>query len=201
MHRFFLFGLLCVALLGCPPVGGGGDGGDDDDGAVEGSRVTLETTLGTVLVTVYVEESPVTADNFLQYIDDGFFDGADGDGRTTFHRVMPGFMAQGGGLRDDGTRKATRPAIENESGVTGLSNVRGTLSMARTEEPHSATSQFFINVADNEGLDFGSETNPDGYAVFGEVAGGMDVVDAIVTAPTAGTTPIDPIYIESATRD
>lgn len=140
--------LAFVPLLACPAAdrggSGGGGGGDDDDAAGEGARVTMETTLGTVLISVLEEESPVTADNFLQYVDDGFYDGSDGDGTTVFHRVIPGFMAQSGGLLETGARKTTRAPIQNESGVSGLLNTRGTLAMARTGDPHSATSQSVI---------------------------------------------------------
>jgi peptidyl-prolyl cis-trans isomerase A (cyclophilin A) len=163
-------------------------------------NVILVTTLGTIVLDLDEELAPITTENFLTYVEAGFYDGVDGDGATIFHRVIPGFMIQGGGLRQDMTSKPTNPPIVNESD-NGLSNLRGTIAMARTSDPDSATSQFFINVVDNTNLDV-----PPGYAVFGEVVEGMDVVDAIevVTTTTVGQyddVPVEPILIESATVD
>jgi peptidyl-prolyl cis-trans isomerase B (cyclophilin B) len=136
-------------------------------------RVRLETTLGNIVLELDPVHAPVTVKNFLTYVNDGFYDG------TIFHRVIDGFMIQGGGYTADFSRKQTRAPIKNEAD-NGLKNVRGSISMARTRDPHSASAQFFINVADNPALDY---TSPDargwGYAVFGHVIDGMDVVDAI----------------------
>jgi peptidyl-prolyl cis-trans isomerase A (cyclophilin A) len=161
--------------------------------AEEKSPVVLfKTTKGDIKIELDSAKAPITTDNFLAYTKEGFFNG------TIFHRVIPGFMVQGGGFDKDMKQKATKAPIKNESG-NGLSNKRGTLSMARTSDPNSATAQFFINVADNANLDQG-----DGYAVFGRVIEGMDVVDAIVAVPTTkrgghGDVPVDPVIIESAT--
>ncbi len=135
--------------------------------------------MGTLMIELFPEQSPVTVDNFLAYIADGFYDGTDGAGATIFHRVIPGFVIQGGGLTEDLAGKATMPPIVNEFETSGLTNDRGTLSMARTSDPDSATSQFFINLVDNAGLD----TLP-GYAVFAQVTEGMDIVDAIAAVET-----------------
>jgi len=141
--------------------------------AEQAPRVRLETTLGNIVLELDAHRAPVTVENFLGYVKDGFYDG------TIFHRVIGNFMIQGGGYTADFSRKETRPPIKNEAD-NGLKNVRGSVSMARTREPHSASSQFFINVVDNAFLDHKS---PDargwGYAVFGHVAEGMDVVDKI----------------------
>ena len=148
----------------------------DDPGSDGAARVRLTTTLGDIVVEMAEEEAPVTTANFLSYVDSGFFDGSDGAGATIFHRVIDGFMVQGGGFTADGTRKTTQSPIALEVG-TGLKNLRGTLAMARTNDPDSATSQFFINHVDNSFLD---STGPGtGYAVFGRVVEGLDVVDTI----------------------
>lgn len=138
--------------------------------------VTITTNFGDIAVELYQEKAPETVKNFLHYVDDGFYDG------TIFHRVIDGFMIQGGGFDTAFQQKSTRTPIRNEAG-NGLKNQRGTLAMARTSDPHSATSQFFINVVDNAGLDY---PKPDGhgYAVFGKVVDGMDVVDRIKSVPT-----------------
>jgi cyclophilin family peptidyl-prolyl cis-trans isomerase len=162
-------------------------GTDDDTGDTQvggGTQVQLVTSMGTVVIEMAEIDAPITTANFLQYVDDGFFDGDDGGGSTLFHRVIPGFMAQGGGVLETGAQKSTRQAIVNESD-NGLSNARGTVAMARTQNIDTATSQFFINVADNDFLD-GESSNPSGYAVFGEVVSGMDVVDAMVALSTDG---------------
>ena len=158
--------------------------------------VVLETTLGTIQVELYPEQAPLTVENFLEYVDAGFYDG------TIFHRVIPGFVLQGGGFAADMTRKPTRPPIKNEAD-NGLKNARGTLSMARTSEVDSATSQFFVNVVDNAFLDHGERDF--GYAVFARVVEGMDVVDQIaaVETTTRGSyqdVPVEPVVIESARR-
>jgi peptidyl-prolyl cis-trans isomerase B (cyclophilin B) len=141
--------------------------------AEQAPRVRLETTLGNIVLELDREHAPATVDNFLAYVNDGFYDG------TIFHRVIDGFMIQGGGYTADFSRKETRPPIKNEAD-NGLKNTLGSIAMARTSDPHSASAQFFINVADNAMLDHKA---PDargwGYAVFGRVAEGMDVVDKI----------------------
>ncbi len=160
-------------------------------------KVELRTSLGTVVIDLYPENAPQTVENFLQYVKDGFYDG------TVFHRVIPGFMAQGGGFTRNMQQKPTRPAIRNEAG-NGLRNAIGTVAMARTKDPHSATAQFFINVADNDFLDFKSpDENGYGYTVFGRVTAGMDVVQKMLQVPTATVgqhqnVPRTPIVIESA---
>lgn len=157
--------------------------------------VIFKTNLGDIHIDVDQENAPISADNFLAYVRDGFYDG------VIFHRVIPGFVIQGGGFDENFEQKSTREPIKNES-ANGLDNERGTLSMARTQDPHSATSQFFINLEDNEALnDMG--TRP-GYAVFGRVVEGMEVVDAIAKVPTGAAGPFrqdvpqDTVRIESA---
>ncbi|MGB2248471.1 MAG: peptidylprolyl isomerase [Alcanivorax sediminis] len=140
--------------------------------------VRLDTTAGPVTVELFEDQAPKTVANFLQYVDSGFYNG------TQFHRVIKGFMIQGGGFDKDGQRKATQPPIQNEAD-NGLSNSRGTLAMARTGNPHSATAQFFINLVDNRNLDFtGKNQRGWGYAVFGKVTEGMNVVDNIARERT-----------------
>jgi peptidyl-prolyl cis-trans isomerase B (cyclophilin B) len=136
-------------------------------------RVRLETTMGNIVLELDPVRAPTTVDNFLTYVNDGFYDG------TIFHRVIDGFMIQGGGYTADLSRKETRPSIENEAD-NGLKNTRGSIAMARTSDPHSASAQFFINVADNAMLDHTAPSGRGwGYAVFGHVAEGMEVVDEI----------------------
>jgi cyclophilin family peptidyl-prolyl cis-trans isomerase len=166
--------------------------------AAPAPRVALNTNLGRIVIELDAAKAPKSAENFLQYVRDGFYAG------TVFHRVIPGFMAQGGGFTADLQLKPTRAAIPNEAN-NGLSNLRGTVAMARTNDPHSATAQFFINVVDNQRLDFVSEQDGLwGYAVFGKVVEGMEVVDRIVTIPTGGqgplpsAVPMEPVVIESA---
>lgn len=146
-------------------------------GEAEGGNpvVVLETSKGNIEVELDAEKAPISSDNFLQYVDAGFYDG------TIFHRVIPDFMVQGGGMSADMSQKDTRPPIHNEAD-NGLKNDRGTIAMARTGEIHSATAQFFINLKDNEFLNHGGRDF--GYAVFGQVTSGMDVVDAIAAVPT-----------------
>jgi peptidyl-prolyl cis-trans isomerase A (cyclophilin A) len=136
----------------------------------------IETSMGVIEIELDREKAPVTVENFVAYIEEGFHDG------LVFHRVIEGFMIQGGGFQPDGTWKQGHDPITNEAG-NGLKNERGTIAMARSSDPDSATSQFFINTVDNPSLDY---PNPDshGYAVFGRVVEGMDVVDAIESAPT-----------------
>ena len=154
-------------------------------------HVLLETTNGQIEIELDPVKAPISTKNFLEYVDSGFYN------NTIFHRVIPGFMVQGGGFTQQMQQKETKAPIQNES-KNGLHNVRGTLSMARTSNPNSATSQFFINVKDNDFLDQG-----DGYAVFGKVVKGMDVVDIIVNSPTTTkqgmqNVPSDPVIIKSA---
>jgi cyclophilin family peptidyl-prolyl cis-trans isomerase len=158
--------------------------------------VVFETTKGNITIELSPEQAPISAENFLAYVDAGHFDG------TIFHRVIPGFMIQGGGFTEDMQQKPTGDPIKNEAD-NGLKNERGTLSMARTSDIHSATSQFFLNVADNAFLDHGGRDF--GYAVFGKVVEGMDVVDDIVQVPTGGKgghqdVPLEPIVVRSAKR-
>ena len=145
-------------------------------------QVTLVTTLGAITVTLDPDHAPSTVDNFMRYASSGFYDGDDGFGATTFHRVIEDFMIQGGGYTVDGVRKETLLPIDIESN-NGLSNMRGTIAMARTNDPNSATSQFFINQVDNDYLDYSDASSP-GYTVFGVVTAGMDVVDAIASVET-----------------
>ncbi len=140
--------------------------------------IRLTTTHGDIVIELNHEQAPESAKNFEQYVKDGFYDG------TLFHRVIPNFMIQGGGLQPGMSPKTTREPIKNEAN-NGLSNMTGTVAMARTMDPHSATAQFFINVADNGFLDFTAETREGwGYAVFGKVVEGMDVVNKIKDLPT-----------------
>ena len=140
--------------------------------------ITLKTSKGDIKIKLFEEEAPITTKNFLDYIDSGFYKG------TIFHRVIPGFMVQGGGFSTDFVQKPTNDPITNEAD-NQLSNRRGTIAMARTNVVDSATSQFFINLVDNDFLDFKAPTPQHfGYCVFGEVVEGMDVVDAIAAAPT-----------------
>ena len=137
--------------------------------------ITIKTNHGDIKVELFDEKAPITCENFRQYVTDGFFND------TIFHRVIPNFMIQGGGMEADMSQKQTRAPIKNEAD-NGESNRRGTLAMARTMDVNSATAQFFINLRDNDFLDHG--TRDFGYAVFGKVVDGMDVVDAIAAVPT-----------------
>jgi cyclophilin family peptidyl-prolyl cis-trans isomerase len=140
--------------------------------------VKIETSMGAITLELYPDKAPKTVANFLQYVKDGFYDG------TIFHRVIKGFMIQGGGFTPDFKEKPTRAPIPNEAG-NGLRNDTGTIAMARTSDPNSATAQFFINVADNDFLNYRAPTPRGfGYAVFGRVVSGMDVVNRIATVPT-----------------
>lgn len=163
--------------------------------AAEKTHVLLDTSFGQIEVELDADKAPISTKNFLEYVDSGFYN------NTIFHRVIPGFMVQGGGFTEQMVQKETRDPIRNEAS-NGLHNVRGTLSMARTSNPNSATSQFFINVADNAFLDPGRDA---GYAVFAKVTKGMEVVDQIVSSPTTvkkgmRDVPADPVYIKSAKR-
>jgi peptidyl-prolyl cis-trans isomerase B (cyclophilin B) len=159
--------------------------------------IRMQTNMGTIDIELDYDKAPLTAKNFEQYVRDGFYDG------TLFHRVIENFMVQGGGLTPDMANKPTRDPIKNEAD-NGLKNVTGSLAMARTGDPHSATAQFFINVKDNDFLDFRSpDINGWGYCVFGKVINGMDVVNKIKTQPTTSKkghqdVPVDDIIIEKA---
>jgi cyclophilin family peptidyl-prolyl cis-trans isomerase len=157
-----------------------------------GPVVVLETSMGRIKIGLHKDKAPITVDNFIKYVRSGHYDG------TIFHRVIPKFMAQGGGFEPDMSERPTRPPIRNEA-KNGLRNLRGTVAMARTEAADSATAQFFINVKDNPFLDFGIRGA--GYAVFGEVLEGMDVVDKMVLVPTTTkgvnqNVPVTPIVIQ-----
>jgi peptidyl-prolyl cis-trans isomerase A (cyclophilin A) len=158
--------------------------------------IRFETTLGGFTVEMFPKEAPVSVENFLRYVDDGFFDG------TVFHRVVPGFVIQGGGLTPDMANKKTRTPISNEA-KNGLKNGRGYLSMARTSDINSATSQFFVNLVDNAFLDHGPRDF--GYAVFAKVTDGMDVIDQIAKVRTGNKkghqdVPLEDVVIISARR-
>ena len=175
---------LCAALLCSPALA---------------QKVRLATSLGDIVVELDAEKAPKTVDNFLQYVKAGHYDG------TIFHRVIENFMIQGGGMKPDMSEKATRAPIPLES-RSGLSNVRGTLAMARTMDPNSATAQFFINVKDNAFLDQPNARDGNGYAVFGKVIAGMDVVDKIKVVPVADkgghqNVPTTPVTIKKATLE
>ncbi|KPJ92708.1 MAG: peptidylprolyl isomerase [Gammaproteobacteria bacterium SG8_11] len=157
--------------------------------------IRMQTSMGTIDIELDHDKAPVTAENFEQYVKEGFYEG------TLFHRVIDNFMIQGGGLTPDMSTKPTRAPIKNEAD-NGLKNVIGSIAMARTSDPHSATAQFFINVKDNDFLDFRSpDINGWGYCVFGKVVNGMDVVNKIKGQPTTSKkghqdVPADDIIIE-----
>ena len=160
--------------------------------AVAGTKVSIETSMGNIVVELEDEKAPVTVANFLSYVDSGFYTG------TIFHRVIDGFMIQGGGFTTDVRRKQTKASIPLEA---GLSNTRGTIAMARSQNPNSASSQFFINLVDNTQLD----TYGGGYAVFGQVVSGMETVDSIGKVKTRRARgqqnlPVVPVQIQSITR-
>ncbi len=176
-----LVAVAALLLAGCAKKG--------SDEAMKGTVVVLETSKGNIEISLNSEKAPVTAANFLEYVSEGFYDG------TIFHRVMPGFMVQGGGFTPDGTQKPTHDPIKLESG-NGLKNKIGTVAMARTSIPDSATSQFFINIANNDFLDYAPGN--DGYAVFGNVTAGMDAVNAIAAAKTGSRGPHSDWPVEDA---
>lgn len=159
--------------------------------------IKMTTSLGDITIELYPEEAPISVQNFIDYVESGHFDG------LIFHRVIPGFVVQGGGFTPEMEQKQTRDPIKNEAD-NGLKNSRGTLSMARTPDPDSATSQFFVNLVDNAFLDHTAPTAQGwGYAVFAKVVEGMDVVDAMATKQTGNQgrhsdVPVEPIVIENA---
>jgi len=148
-------------------------------------EVLMKTSKGDITIELYPDKAPLSVENFLSYVNDKFYDG------TIFHRVIKGFMIQGGGLNVDFQEKSAKAPIQNEA-KNGLKNKRGTLAMARMAEPHTASCQFFINHVDNNGLDYGQAADGWGYCVFGKVIQGMDVVDAIANSP---------VMIKSGMRD
>jgi cyclophilin family peptidyl-prolyl cis-trans isomerase len=181
--------LLCLSLL-LPSVASAADA------APTNPRVVIKTSEGDIMVQLYADKSPATVANFLTYVDSGFYNG------TIFHRVIPEFMIQGGGFGPDMKEKETKPPVVNESN-NRLHNIRGTLAMARTNDPDSATAQFFINQRTNASLDWAAGRQ--GYAVFGEVLQGMNIVDFIATAPTGrvggmGDVPQKAIVIKEIVR-
>lgn len=168
-----LSGLLLAVLLSFSSVAFANNSTDNKP-----PRVLIETTAGSFIVELYPDKAPKTVENFLGYVRSGFYEG------TIFHRVIPNFMVQGGGMDEDMRQKKTNMPIENEAD-NGLRNTIGTIAMARTNDPHSATSQFFINVANNDFLDFREKTpRAWGYAVFGRVVEGMKTVNMIRNTPT-----------------
>jgi len=185
--RVVVTGLLMLLAIGAAPAAG-----------KDNPMVVLATSMGDIKVELYSDKAPVTVQNFLDYVKAGYYDG------TIFHRVIPGFMIQGGGLNGDMTdkREGQKPAIKNESS-NGLKNDTGTLAMARTSAPDSATAQFFINVKDNAFLNRETSADKVGYAVFGKVVEGMDVVKKIEQVKTANkgphqNVPVDAVVIKSA---
>jgi peptidyl-prolyl cis-trans isomerase B (cyclophilin B) len=187
MKHFYKLSLVLILQLTFAAVGH----------AQEKTMIKMTTNFGVIEIDLFTEQAPNTTANFIQYVNDGFFDG------LIFHRVIPNFMIQGGGFEPGMRQKSPNAPIQNEAD-NGLKNERGTLSMARTNDPHSATSQFFISVKDNAFLDFKSkDANGWGYAVFAKVVSGMDVVDSIAQTPTGnsgghGDVPLENVVIEKA---
>jgi cyclophilin family peptidyl-prolyl cis-trans isomerase len=187
MKRFGLFAVLTGLLAAAPAAA-----------QEKNPVVVIETSMGKIKVELFTKDSPVTAKNFLTYVDDKFFDG------TVFHRVIPDFMIQGGGMLPGLREKKTRDPIKNEAG-NGLSNKRGTLAMARTDDPDSASAQWFINLKDNTFLDRAKARDKVGYAVFGRVIDGMDVVDKIAAVERGNRgghrdVPVKDVVIKSIRR-
>lgn len=185
---------LCLALL--LPLGALAEEPAPVNAGAENPQVVIRTSEGDITLVLFADKAPVTVANFLSYVDSGFYSG------TIFHRVIPNFMIQGGGFDRDLKEKTTREPIVNES-KNRLHNTRGTIAMARTSDPNSATAQFFINQRSNLRLDWAP--GREGYAVFGEVVDGMDVVDFIATAETGraggmGDVPVQAIVIEEVVR-
>ncbi len=179
MHRLYLF--LCAIFFSFSAF-------------AANPQLEVKTSQGAIVIELYQDKAPKTVENFLQYAKDGFFNG------TIFHRVIPGFMIQGGGFTPDMKQKETRAPIQNEA-KNGLKNETGTLAMARTSDPHSASAQFFINLKDNSFLDYPGRDGW-GYAVFGKVVQGLDIVQKIAKVPTSNAgphqnVPTTPVVIES----
>ena len=194
----YLHGLLLALGIGLAPAGAFPQ---DNHAHKEGNgmvKVTMDTSKGVIQLELDAEKAPLTVANFVEYAKSGFYD------NTAFHRVIAGFMIQGGGFDTDMKQKTTRAPIRNEAG-NGLKNQTGTIAMARTGDPHSATAQFFINTVDNTGLDFKSETPQGwGYAVFGRVVDGMDTVKQIEKVRTGVShgmrdVPVEPVVIRKVT--
>jgi cyclophilin family peptidyl-prolyl cis-trans isomerase len=185
--KFVLISIVIVLAVSFAAIGG------------DNPRVALETSKGKIVLELYADKAPQSVKNFLVYVDAGFYDG------TIFHRVIPDFMIQGGGFTVEMKKKRTQPPIQNEAD-NGVRNERGTIAMARTQDPHSATAQFFINTKDNDFLNHkGKSPQGWGYAVFGRVVEGMGVVDAIsntktVTRGMFRDVPDEPIVITRARR-
>lgn len=186
---------------GAPPTGAA-DTSASETPAGEGPKVAMETSYGTIVLQLYPDKAPQTVENFLSYVDKGFYDG------LIFHRIIPDFMIQGGGFTQEWEQKeeGLDDPIQNEAD-NGLKNAKGTIAMARTGDPHSATAQFFINVADNAALNHRDKDRGWGYCVFGEVVEGMDVVNEIRDVPTKNSRlngeksePLDPPIIEKVER-
>jgi cyclophilin family peptidyl-prolyl cis-trans isomerase len=181
VHRVLWLMVASMILAGCSPSG-------------PNPQVVMETSMGNIKIELFQDRAPVTVKNFLDYVDDQFYDG------TIFHRVIEDFMIQGGGMKPDMSEKRTRPPIRNESS-NGLRNERGTLAMARTGDPDSASAQFFINVKYNDFLDRANAPDRVGYAVFGRILDGMDVVDKIRVVKTGpGDVPVEAVLIKSMRR-
>ena len=181
--------LVCCALLIAPLLFA-------EEARLPNPQVIIKTSEGDITLRLFRDKAPLTVDNFLAYVDAGFYNG------TIFHRVIPDFMIQGGGFLPDMTEKTTNPPVPNES-QNKLHNTRGTIAMARTNDPDSATAQFYINQRNNLQLDWAP--GRDGYTVFGEVILGMNIVDFIATAPTANAgrmqnVPVNPIVINEIVR-
>jgi len=198
MQRFYAaFFLFFFAITACQADDTKKQNSSNGD-VMTNPTVKIETTKGDIVIQLDSEKAPLSTENFIQYVQDEFYKG------TIFHRVIPGFMIQGGGMLPNMSEKSTRDAVKNEAN-NGLTNDRGTIAMARTNAPHSATSQFFINVKDNAFLNHTSESMQGwGYAVFGKVTEGMDVVDVIVNVPRTrqgyhDDVPVDTIEIKSVT--
>ncbi len=206
VSKFWFYVFLIVAVVGliagCDKKEGVAEKREDrkadkelKDMDTETKKVKLETSMGDIVIELNGKLAPVTVKNFLGYVEEGFFNG------LIFHRVISGFMIQGGGFTADMRRKQTNPSIVNEA-ANGLKNDRGTVAMARTNDPDSATSQFFINLKDNDFLNYVENRNR-GYAVFGKVVEGMETVDKIVAVKTTtrngmADVPVKPITIKSA---
>ena len=186
VRKIVLLGLVGTGAFGAPQ-GAAGQAAKASQNPV----VVIETSLGDITVELNKAKAPVTVENFLGYVKDGFYSG------TIFHRVMPGFMIQGGGFTPDMREKSTRPPIQNEA-ANGLSNRRGTIAMARTAVVRSATAQFYINSVDNSSMLDHKSDNPNefGYAVFGAVVAGMDVVDKISGVPTTTRSPHENVPVQ-----
>ena len=203
MIRKFCFGKLFTAFAVAIVVLAVGCDRQEERTVIEESKqmdtgqkqVKLETSMGDIVIELNEEASPITVKNFLRYVEEGFYDG------TIFHRVIPDFMIQGGGFTAEMVQKKPHPPIVNEAS-NGLKNDRGTIAMARTANPDSATSQFFINHKNNDFLNYAGQNKP-GYTVFGKVVEGLDVVDAIAAVKTTrkgrySDVPVEPVVIKSA---